>query len=568
MGRPRDTQKRLNAAILKDEKPFVPPRGKQGGVSFALAYPNVYGVGMSSLGFLTAFRLLREMPDVRVERFFLPQPARRWGGRTGSRLLSLETSSPVADFDILAFSVSFEEDYVGAVRMLEMAGLPPLAAQRTSGHPLVLFGGVAPTINPEPVALFVDAVAMGDAEVLLAPFIRLYREVPREPFLRALAEQDGFYVPSLQWRVAPDEGGKEKDRDAPAVRPVYVENMESHPRYSPVVTPRAEFKNMFLVEIATGCRWGCRFCWLGSRRGAARYLPAATVRQILQDHLPLSSHAGFIAADPPEHPEWPAIVRGAEDLGVRFSIASVRIDAIDRGFADHLRSARQRTLSVAPETGSDRLRRVVHKRFTNREILERVALLAGTGVRTVKLYFLVGLPGEEEQDVAAIPALVAAVQSRLKEAGGREDSPIRTSVSVNCFIPKPGTPFQWAPLARPGVVRRKIGTLRKAFWSLGIGSASFMSPHQAEKQALFSLGDRGVAGVILRMARGENYVRARKVLPETFVEEVLYREKAKDARLPWDFIRAAVSKEFLYRQYVAALGSKVEQPAPEDTSPR
>src|SRR5215831_19103097 len=355
----------------------------------ALAFPNTYWVGMSNLGFQTVYRLFNSQDDVVCERVFLP-PKQELSDLVASRasLLTLESQSPVGDFDVFAFSVSFEWDYVNVLTMLRLAGIPIHAAERTERHPLIVVGGAVTFVNPEPLAPFADVVAAGEGETLVPALDRAVRESSgRRALLHALSRERGFYIPSFyEPRYAPDGSlaGFVSNGDAPdapvPVRKAALKTTDAvDPPATSIFTPDTEFGSRFLVEVVRGCANLCRFCWAGYNYLPVRAFPADRILELAERARPHSNKVGLVSIALCDNPEIERILTRLHEMGYSISPASLRLDDLTEPIVRILRSGGERTITIAPETGSDRLRRVINKTVTNDEILDRAELIFSNG---------------------------------------------------------------------------------------------------------------------------------------------------------------------------------------------
>jgi len=529
----------------------------------ALAFPNTYWVGMSNLGFQTVYRLLNAQDDVVCERVFLP-PKQELADLVRSRtpLVTLESQSPVGEFDVFAFSVSFEWDYVNILTLLRLAGIPIYASERTERHPLIVIGGAVTFVNPEPLAPFADVIAAGEGEVLVPALDRAFRESSdRRELLRVLSRERGFYIPSFyEPQYSPDGSlaGYVATADVPeAAAPVRKAALKTTDAVDPpatsIFTPDTEFGSRFLVEVVRGCANLCRFCWAGYNYLPVRAFPADRILQLAEAARRYATRAGLVSIALCDHPEIERILSRLHEMGYGISPASLRLDDLTEQIVGILRASGEKTITIAPETGSDRLRRVINKTVTNDEILDRAELIFASGIENLKLYYMLGLPTETDDDLVAIRDLTLQLRDRMLKYARPRGSVGRIIGSVNPLIPKPGTAYQWLPMEADAVVDRKIKRLRSL--TAGIDNVYFniKSERHSYYQALLSLGDRRVAPVIAAAERnGQNW---RAAVEETGVDAdfYLFRDRSKDAALPWDIIDGGMKASFFHTEYEKSL---------------
>ncbi|MGH9254838.1 MAG: radical SAM protein, partial [Vicinamibacterales bacterium] len=396
--------------LLSREVGYVrKPHG--GKLRVALAFPNTYFVGMSNLGFQTVYRLFNAEADIVCERVFLP-PKTELADQlsSGTPVVTLESQTPVADFDVVAFSVSFEWDYTNVLTLLRLAGLPLRAEARSYRHPLVVIGGAVTFVNPEPLALFADAIAAGEGETLVPSLLRAFQAASdRTDLLRRLAGERGFYIPSFyDVKYADDHTIAEfvprVDTGAPpVVRKAALRTTEAvDPPATSIFTPATEFGSRFLVEVVRGCANLCRFCWAGYNYLPVRAFPKERILELAERARPYSNRAGLVSIALCDHPDIEEILIRLSGMGYSISPASLRLDDLTPTIVRLLRESGERTITIAPETGTDRLRRVINKTITNDEILTGAELIFASGIENLKLYFMIGLPTETDDDLVAI----------------------------------------------------------------------------------------------------------------------------------------------------------------------
>jgi radical SAM superfamily enzyme YgiQ (UPF0313 family) len=524
-----------------------------GRVRVALAFPNTYYVGMSSLGFQTIYRLFNAIDDVVCERVFLPgRQELQQQLASGTPLVTLESQTPISDFDVLAFSVSFEWDYTNVVSMLRLTKLPPRAADRSGRHPLVVIGGAITFVNPEPLALFADVIAAGEGEVLVPELIAALREgSPRSELLTRLANSRGFYIPSL-YDVRYEHDGtiaafeaREGSGAPPVVKKAAVRSAEKlDPPATSIFTPDTEFGSRFLIEVVRGCANLCRFCWAGYNYLPVRAFPADRILHLAAEARKHSSRAGLVSIALCDHPEIERILTSLLDMGYSISPASLRLDDLTAQIVSLLHKSGERTITIAPETGSDRLRRVINKTVTNEEILQSTELIFESGIENLKLYYMIGLPTEQDEDLVAIRDLTLQMRDIMMKHGRSRGRAGRIIGSVNPLIPKPGTTYQWLPMEDPALTDRKGKRLRQLLAGIDNVYFTIKSERHSYYQALLSLGDRRVASTIEAAERnGGNW---RGAVAETGLDADFYifRDRSRDALLPWDIIDGGMKASF------------------------
>jgi radical SAM superfamily enzyme YgiQ (UPF0313 family) len=362
---------------------FKDPGGK---ISICLAYPNTYHVGMSNLGFQGIYSLLNRRDDVVCERVFLPDDAdMREYVRTATSLFSLESKRALADFDIVAFSVSFENDYPNIARILGMSRIPFDAAARNDYHPLLIAGGVCASFNPEPLAPAFDIIFVGEAEETLGQFIDDYKKSDgRENILNNALKFNGVYVPS-KYEISYDKTGRISARIALDGAPDIISksiagDISMAPFNTSIITSETEFADMYLVEVMRGCPWNCRFCLAGNFFGPLRMKPAELVKREIEAGKKTACRIGLIGPSLSDYPGLSEIL-GIE--GVQFSITSLRAGSRSAELVAHISG--HKSVSIAPEAGTERLRKVINKQVTEEEILRTVDLLRGTDIETLRL---------------------------------------------------------------------------------------------------------------------------------------------------------------------------------------
>jgi radical SAM superfamily enzyme YgiQ (UPF0313 family) len=558
-------RERALQTLSKEVGFVIKPHGDR--LRIALAFPNTYWVGMSNLGFQTMYRLFNSDDDVVCERFFLP-PKQELAELIATRapLLTLESQTPVGEFDVIAFSVSFEWDYVNVLTLLRQAGIPRYAAERTHRHPLVVIGGAVTFVNPEPLAPFADVIAAGEGEALVPGLRRAFAAATdRADLLRRLAQERGFYVPSFYephyaedgtlagYTVDPRVDGGSDGVPLP-VRKAALKTTEAvDPPATSIFTPDTEFGARFLVEVVRGCANLCRFCWAGYNYLPVRAFPTERILQLAEAARRHANRVGLVSIALCDHPDIERILTRLNEMGYAISPASLRLDDLTETIVRLLRESGERTITIAPETGSDRLRRVINKTVTNDEILDRAELIFASGIENLKLYYMIGLPTETDEDLVAIRDLTLQIRERMLNHARARGQIGRIVGSVNPLIPKPGTAYQWLPMEDPAVVERKIKRLRSLMADIDNVYFNIKSERHSYYQALLSLGDRRVAPAIEAAERnGQNW---RAAVAEAGVDGdfFIFRDRSKDAMLPWDIIDGGMKRPFFEAEYAKSL---------------
>ena len=507
---------RQDFSRLSKEHGYILKSGAQ--FKFALVYPNLYNVGMSNLGIHIIYQLLNSMQNVSCERFFLPEVA------------SVETKTPLNKFNAIGFAVSFEQDYFNVVKMLQLAKIKLRAAERTKFDPIIIAGGPCATFNPEPLSLIFDAFVIGEGEVILPPLMEVLQEnLPRLETLEKLSQVPGVYVPIFKKKVSRQ----------------WLKNLDEYPAHSVIITDDTEF-NMYLIETARGCGHHCRFCMAGYCFRKPRNRSLEVLKAEVDAAKIYGKKIGLMGAAISDYPQINELCKYILDANLEMSVASFRADSVTKELVEALVKSGLKTLTVAPEVGSEKMRAVVNKSITEENIFTAVELGIAAGLKNFKLYFMIGLPFEELADVEEIVNLTA----RLKKFVGA----CKLTLSVNPFVPKPFTPFQWASFADKKYLNAALKILRTGLKNQRGVEIISESIKAAEVQAILSRGDRRIAEFVIQSDSPQKFLQ---VLRECEIDENLYLQaRAADEILAWDFLDMGFSKKYLRAEFERAAALK------------
>jgi radical SAM superfamily enzyme YgiQ (UPF0313 family) len=547
--------------LLAEERGTIckAPGGK---VSVALIYPHTYRVGMSNLGFLAMYHYLNRNRKILCERSFLPDPEDLPEyERTATPLSTLESGRPLASFDILAFSVSYENDYLNLLKILDLARVPLLSEQRTSRDPLVVMGGICAFSNPEPLTDFVDLFFLGEGEDLFPQLVELYGDLAgegggKEAFLREATRWEGAYIPQLYRFSYGKEGtieGMEVRSSAPArLKKHSIPRLDEYPIWNFIETPNTEFGDMRLLEINRGCKGGCRFCLAGGIYRPFRFRSKEALLASLQEIGPRPERVGLVGACISDHPQIDSLCEDLLERGYLISASSLRAGSVSDGLLRCLARSGQKTVTLAPEAASERLRALLGKQISDREFFETVERIIAHQIPNIKLYFLVGFPSESEEEVQGIAEMAKRVRHLMLAAAKDSRRLGRITVSLNVFVPKPWTAFQWLGFDEVTKLQQKIKRVTKIL--KGVGNIDCFSdlPQWGYVQALLARGDRRLGGLLLLTHRLKGQWKKAFLEWNLNPDFYVYRRRSLQEIFPWDHLDVGVSKEHLLVEFQRA----------------
>ncbi|HWR43245.1 TIGR03960 family B12-binding radical SAM protein [Sporomusa sp.] len=534
----------------------------------ALVYPNTYHVGMSNLGLHIIYEQINSRGDTACERLFLPdKKTLEEYIRTNTPLLSLENQTPLYEFPLIAFAVSFEMDYFNLLSILRTGKVPVLAADREDGDPLVIIGGPCATFNPEPLADFVDACIIGEGEEVIQDFLNSYydsqrRGLSREELLLSLAQIEGIYVPRFYQPVYGVDGIIERyERHVNVPEQVnrrYVKDLGRYPGQTVIITSDTEFKDMYLIEVARGCGRHCRFCMAGYCFRNPRVRSLAQIAEGVEKAKLLRAKVGLMGAAISDYPEIDKLCQLILSQGVTMSVASLRADSLTPALVESLAASGHKTITLAPEAGSERMRKVINKQISDEHLYQAIAAAAIAGIPHVRLYIMVGLPGETTQDVEAIVKMAHNVKKHMESLGSRG----LLTLSINPFIPKPFTPFQWLSMAPIGEVSGKLKYIQSALKPLKGVETLIEQPKEAYIQSVLARGDRRLGQVLYTAVTGGGMKGWKQALKTHEVDEdfYLYRNRSVDEVLPWNNLSMGFDSGYLLAEYRQSQAEKNTPP--------
>lgn len=536
----------------EDSRVTVNPHARQ---KVAIVYPNTYFVGMSNLGLHIIYEEINLRNDSVCERIFLPEKKELEAyDKTKTPLMSVETQRPMHQFDVVAFDVTFEMDYFHIPLMLRHGRVPIMGKDRTEFDPIVIAGGPCATFNPEPFADFIDAFIIGEGEGIVSRVLDIIRDgkmegLDRHAILRQLANISGVYVPSLYVPIYSDGGefkGYHIAEGAPKTIKRHFEMLTSGGE-TVVATNYTEFGAMYIIEVARGCGRHCRFCMAGYCFRVPRVRPLDILKEGVDRAEKLGKKVGLMGAAISDYPEVDELVTYIRSKDMRYSCASLRADSLTQAVVDGLADSGQKTITIAPETGSERLRRVINKGISEEHLQNAATLSAKSGIQHMRLYIMIGLPTETDEDIEAIVGLAERTQAHMAEVGCKG----RLTLSINPFIPKPFTPFQWMAMDNQKTVEKKLQYIKKALQKNRRIEVLVESPKEAYIQGVLARGDRRLGAVLAACAadRGSKSFKAEMKAAGLDMDEMNYRERSFDEFLPWSHLDMGMDDGYLEMEW-------------------
>lgn len=540
--------------LYKDEDSRVTVN-PHAGQKVAIVYPNTYFVGMSNLGLHIIYEEINLRNDSVCERIFLPEKKELEAyDKTKTPLMSVETQRPMHQFDVVAFDVTFEMDYFHIPLMLRHGRVPIMGKDRTEFDPIVIAGGPCATFNPEPFADFIDAFIIGEGEGIVTAVLERIRKgrengESREETISSLAQIDGVYVPVLYTPQYDDNKrfvGYDIAEGAPKTIRRHFEPLTSGGE-TVIATNFTEFGAMYIIEVARGCGRHCRFCMAGYCFRVPRVRPLEILKEGVDRAEKLGKKVGLMGAAISDYPEVDELVTYIRSKDMRYSCASLRADSLTQAVVDGLADSGQKTITIAPETGSERLLRVINKGISEEHLQNAATLSAKSGIQHMRLYIMIGLPTETDEDIEAIVGLAERTQAHMAEVGCKG----RLTLSINPFIPKPFTPFQWMAMDHQKTVEKKLQYIKKALQKNRRIEVLVESPKEAYIQGVLARGDRRLGAVLAACAadRGSKSFKSEMKAAGLDMDEMNYRERSFDEFLPWSHLDMGMDDGYLEMEW-------------------
>jgi radical SAM superfamily enzyme YgiQ (UPF0313 family) len=488
-----------------------------GKLPFAFVYPNSYFIGMSNLGLQAIYGLLNRREDTVCERVFWDKE----NGLEGAQPLSVESQRPLSDFAVLAFSLNYEIDYLNIVFLLKASGIPLYSVDRDETQPLIIAGGPCVIANPMPVAPFFDCLCVGEAEVLLPAMIPVIADGltgNREHLVRALSTLQGIYAPRFNSQNL--------------VHRQWVKQLDDYPCHSTVLTQNTELSDLYLIEAQRGCAHDCRFCLVSCSFSPLRFHSADGILKQAETGLKFRKRVGLVGPAVTDHPQIETIFSALLKIGAQFSISSLRISSVTGDLLEQMVRGGLHSIALAPESGSERMRKVIKKGINEAQILEAINQSAEKKIQQLKLYFIIGLPEENDDDIQALVELSLKGKKIIDDKGGQT----RLILNLSPFVPKAGTEFQREPMESLEIIQRRINFIKGKLSHKGI-QINTESPQWSEIQAVLSRGNSELASVLENIDRA-SLAAWRKATRQIDIDFYAHGKWSSEQQLPWEIVHS------------------------------